>query len=110
MSEAVKAAWGKLEQLAKPTLQALFADPARLDLLSARLELPGGAIRFDWSKTHLDAAHAAAVGLSLEAGTAVPVAAWELLTQICLLQHLVGLLLFLLLGELGEGAIPGGCR
>ena len=60
MSEAVKAAWAQLESLAKPTLQTLFADPARLDLLSARLDLPGGAIRFDWSKTHLDGAHLAA--------------------------------------------------
>ncbi len=57
MTEAVTAAWAALGALDKPTLKALFADPARLDLLSARLDLPGGAVRFDWSKTHLDAAH-----------------------------------------------------
>lgn len=60
MTEAVTAAWAALNALDKPTLKALFADPARLDLLSARLDLPGGAVRFDWSKTHLDAAHIAA--------------------------------------------------
>lgn len=60
MSEAVANAWQALENLEKPTLRALFADPARLGTWSARMELPGGAIRFDWSKTHLDAAHAAA--------------------------------------------------
>lgn len=59
MTEAVTAAWAALKALDKPTLKALFADPARLDLLSARLDLPGGAVRFDWSKTHLDAAHLA---------------------------------------------------
>nr|WP_086492745.1 glucose-6-phosphate isomerase [Novosphingobium panipatense] len=62
MSEAV---WNKLKGLPKPTLAQLFeADPARLDLLASRLELgdetSSGAIRFDWSKTHLDAAHIAA--------------------------------------------------
>ncbi len=59
MTEAVTAAWAALQALDKPTLKALFADPARLDLLSARLDLPGGTVRFDWSKTHLDAAHLA---------------------------------------------------
>ena len=59
MSDAVAAAWANLAQLEQPTLAALFADPARLDLLSNKLDLPGGAIRFDWSKTHLDAAHLA---------------------------------------------------
>lgn len=59
MSDAVAAAWQNLRDLGRPTLAELFADPARLDLLSSRLELPGGAIRFDWSKTHLDAAHLA---------------------------------------------------
>src|SRR6478609_5035916 len=62
MSETV---WNKLKGLPKPTLAELFdADPARLDLLASRLELGDetspGAIRFDWSKTHLDAAHIAA--------------------------------------------------
>ncbi|WP_088310574.1 glucose-6-phosphate isomerase [Novosphingobium sp. B 225] len=59
MTEAATAAWATLAALDKPSLQALFADPMRLELLSARLDLPGGAIRFDWSKTHLDAAHMA---------------------------------------------------
>ncbi|WP_374279648.1 glucose-6-phosphate isomerase [Novosphingobium sp.] len=67
MTEAVTAAWAALNALDKPTLKALFADPARLDLLSARLDLPGGAVRFDWSKTHLDAAHIAAFGRLAEA-------------------------------------------
>jgi glucose-6-phosphate isomerase len=31
-----------------------------VDAWSSLLDLPGGAIRFDWSKTHLDAAHGAA--------------------------------------------------
>jgi len=62
MSETV---WNKLKGLPKPTLAELFdADPARLDLLATRLELGDetspGAMRFDWSKTHLDAAHIAA--------------------------------------------------
>ena len=67
MSEAVAAAWQNLAGLARPTLAELFADPARLDLLSSRLELPGGAIRFDWSKTHLDAAHLAGFSALAEA-------------------------------------------
>ena len=58
MNEAALTAWQRLEGLGRPTLEELFAaDPARLDRLSARFELPGGAIRFDWSKTHLDPAH-----------------------------------------------------
>jgi len=60
MSEAIRAAWQALEALDKPALAALFADPGRVSAWSTRLELPGGAIRFDWSKTHLDAAHGAA--------------------------------------------------
>ena len=60
MSEAVTAAWNALAELAKPTLAALFADPKRVASWSGKLDLPGGAIRFDWSKTHLDAAHGAA--------------------------------------------------
>jgi glucose-6-phosphate isomerase len=52
------AAWDRLQALAKPTLAELFAaDRARVAKLSTRLELAGGWIRFDWSKTHLDAAH-----------------------------------------------------
>lgn len=59
MSEAVNSAWQNLANLPRPTLAELFAEPGRLDLLSQRLDLPGGAIRFDWSKSHLDAAHLA---------------------------------------------------
>ena len=71
MSDAISAAWQVLEALPKPTLKALFADPARLDVWSARLDLPGGAVRLDWSKTHLDAAHGAAfLGLADAAGFA----------------------------------------
>ncbi|WP_374414105.1 glucose-6-phosphate isomerase [Novosphingobium colocasiae] len=60
-----QAVWNKLKELEKPTLAQLFAgDPARLDTLATRFELgedaAAGAIRFDWSKTHLDAAHIAA--------------------------------------------------
>ncbi|MFM5923794.1 MAG: glucose-6-phosphate isomerase [Novosphingobium sp.] len=60
MSEAVSAAWDALEALEKPTLQQLFADAGRVAAWSSKLDLPGGAVRFDWSKTHLDAAHGAA--------------------------------------------------
>ena len=60
MTEAATAAWTALAALDKPGLQSLFADPKRLAQLSSKLDLPGGAIRFDWSKTHLDAAHIAA--------------------------------------------------
>lgn len=52
--------WNALEALEKPTLKALFdSDPQRLAKLSAKLDLPGGDILFDWSKTHLDDAHIA---------------------------------------------------
>ncbi|WP_374528713.1 glucose-6-phosphate isomerase [Novosphingobium sp.] len=60
MNDAVAAAWTKLHALDRPTLAQLFTDPGRLDALSARLDLPGGAVRFDWSKTHLDSAAIAA--------------------------------------------------
>ena len=60
MSDAVAAAWSALEALPKPSLQDLFGDKARLDAWSSKLDLPGGAVRFDWSKTHLDNAHGAA--------------------------------------------------
>lgn len=71
MSDAVAAAWQALRDLPKPDLKALFADPGRVENWSARLELPGGAIRFDWSKTHLDAAHGAAfLGLAEAVGFA----------------------------------------
>ncbi|EJU13815.1 glucose-6-phosphate isomerase [Sphingomonas sp. LH128] len=62
MSEAV---WNKLQGLDKPTLKQLFdADSGRLDAFATRLELGeeenSTGILFDWSKTHLDAAHVAA--------------------------------------------------
>ena len=60
MSDAVAAAWAELQALPRPDLKTLFADPKRLDAWSSKLELPGGAVRFDWSKTHLDAALGAA--------------------------------------------------
>ncbi len=60
MSDAVAAAWAELAVLPRPDLKTLFADSGRLAAWSAKLELPGGAVRFDWSKTHLDAALGAA--------------------------------------------------
>ena len=62
MNSAVESAWARLEGLPRPRLEELFADgPSRLASLSARLELPDGAgVLFDWSKTHLDAAHLSA--------------------------------------------------
>ncbi len=60
MSVTAAATWQVLENLEKPTLQTLFAKGDRVADWSTRLDLPGGAIRFDWSKTHLDAAHAEA--------------------------------------------------
>ncbi|WP_260923007.1 glucose-6-phosphate isomerase [Novosphingobium sp. 9] len=61
MSDAI---WSELKALPKPSLGELFADDAnRLDQLATRFELGVGGdasgIRFDWSKTHLDAAHIA---------------------------------------------------
>ncbi|MFM2301959.1 MAG: hypothetical protein RLZZ84_1695, partial [Pseudomonadota bacterium] len=56
MNDTVQAAWAVLKGLPQPTLAHLFADPARLDTFSAKLDLPGGAVRFDWAKTHLDGA------------------------------------------------------
>ena len=56
MSDQVAQAWDALKALPAPKLRDLFAaDPARLATLSSSLDLPGGVIRFDWSKTHLDA-------------------------------------------------------
>ncbi|MCJ2183031.1 glucose-6-phosphate isomerase [Novosphingobium sp. 1949] len=62
MTDAI---WDKLQGLAKPTLVELFeADPDRLARFATRFELGAedalGEMRFDWSKTHLDAAHVAA--------------------------------------------------
>ncbi|EIZ80432.1 glucose-6-phosphate isomerase [Novosphingobium sp. Rr 2-17] len=59
MSDAV---WEQLKSLDKPTLAELFdRDSARLDTFATRFELGSdenaSGIRFDWSKTHLDAAH-----------------------------------------------------
>lgn len=56
MSDAVTAAWETLAGLPQKTLAELFADDGRVGQLSTRLELPGGGILFDWSKTHLDTA------------------------------------------------------
>jgi glucose-6-phosphate isomerase len=53
MSEQDLAGWNALEALARPSLKDLFGDPERLARYSTELELPGGPIRFDWSKTHL---------------------------------------------------------
>jgi len=53
MTEAPAALWNALETLEFPTLAALFAKPGRLDRYAVTLDLPGGPIRFDWSKTHL---------------------------------------------------------
>ncbi|MEP6869788.1 MAG: glucose-6-phosphate isomerase [Novosphingobium sp.] len=60
MNDRVNAAWSKLAELPKPRLAELFSDSGRLAAMATDLDLPGGAIRFDWSKTHLDAAHIAA--------------------------------------------------
>lgn len=58
MGDQVQAGWDRLKALPRPRLIDLFAaEPDRVARLSARLELPGGAVLFDWSKTHLDAAH-----------------------------------------------------
>ncbi len=57
MNEAAATAWNTLKALPRVRLERLFDDPGRLGLLSTRLDLPGGGIRFDWSKTHLNAAH-----------------------------------------------------
>ena len=50
--------WSALKALPQPRLTELFeADPDRAAKLSRKLDLPGGAILFDWSKTHLHTAH-----------------------------------------------------
>jgi glucose-6-phosphate isomerase len=59
MSEAVTAAWARLAGLPRRTLNELFSEPGRVEALAGALDLPGGTIRFDWSKTHLDADYAA---------------------------------------------------
>ena len=55
------AGWAALAALPRPTLATLFAPADRLEQYSTDLALPGGTIRFDWSKTHLDAAVDAAL-------------------------------------------------
>jgi len=61
MSKSVERVWDDLKALPKPALSELFAaDPDRVAGLSLRFDMPGGGILFDWSKTHLDAAHLAA--------------------------------------------------
>ena len=57
MSDAVTNAWAGLEALPKATLKDLFGEPGRVDDFATTLDLPGGTIHFDWSKTHLDGAH-----------------------------------------------------
>jgi glucose-6-phosphate isomerase len=58
MTNVAAAEWERLNALPKPTLAQLFAGSAsRVADLSSRLDLSGGGILFDWSKTHLDAAH-----------------------------------------------------
>jgi glucose-6-phosphate isomerase len=55
------ALWAQLEALPRPTLTQLFAaDGGRVEALTGHIDLgEEGGIRFDWSKTHLDAAHIA---------------------------------------------------
>ena len=63
--------WTVLESLPRPALSELFADPGRVATLSDTLDLADGAIRFDWSKTHLDAGVIAALeAIAAEAGFA----------------------------------------
>ena len=59
MTDAVSAAWQRIEAAERRTLDQLFAsDAGRVAKLSRRLEWgedeTAGGIRFDWSKTHLD--------------------------------------------------------
>lgn len=53
MTEPLAALWTELEAIAFPTLAALFEAPDRLARHAMTIDLPGGPIRFDWSKTHL---------------------------------------------------------
>jgi glucose-6-phosphate isomerase len=57
----ITALWTQLAALPRPTLAQLFAaDGARVEALTGHIDLgEEGGIRFDWSKTHLDAAHIA---------------------------------------------------
>jgi len=67
MNAAITKAWETLHALQKPTLAELFAAGDRLGPLATSLDLPGGPVLFDWSKTHLDAAHIAAFEVLAEA-------------------------------------------
>ncbi len=60
MNDKTSTAWEKLESLPRPCLAELFEDPDRVASFSTRLDLPGGGILFDWSKTHLSPDHVAA--------------------------------------------------
>lgn len=53
MTDSLSALWGELETLKFPTLAELFGQGDRLAGYATDLALPGGTIRFDWSKTHL---------------------------------------------------------
>jgi glucose-6-phosphate isomerase len=55
MTDQAAALWQELEGLSRPTLAELFVAPDRLNAFCTTLDLPGGPIRFDWSKTHLSA-------------------------------------------------------
>ena len=59
MMDTVSTGWAALSGLPVQTLAVLFAAQDRASSYTAMLDLPGGAIRFDWSKTHLDDAHVA---------------------------------------------------
>jgi len=59
MTDAAQAALESLRALPRQTLAALFAAGDRLESLATALDLPGGKVLFDWSKTHLDAPHLA---------------------------------------------------
>ena len=54
MSDAVTAGWARLKEQPGKTLADLFGDDGRLARYATTLELPGGDVLFDWSKTHLD--------------------------------------------------------
>ncbi|NML94906.1 glucose-6-phosphate isomerase [Novosphingobium olei] len=53
MADPAQALWSELESLETPSLSALFEGQDRLARYCSELEIPGGPIRFDWSKTHL---------------------------------------------------------
>ncbi len=55
MRDTVTKNWANLAELPTRTLDELFADPERVASYATTLDLLGGTIRFDWSKTHLDA-------------------------------------------------------